>query len=428
MKTSPRIFYLCLFAIWGSFGSFIYQAADRKSRQQDWPQWRGPNRDGISTETGLLKSWPANGPKIFWKKAIGDGFSAVSVVGDRLYTAYTVGDNEVLFCLNANDGNERWRFRLNKNFIDEYGNGPRATPTVDNGVVYAMGSFGMLYALEAINGRKRWEVDLHKEFGHPKQRNYGNAEQGADRGYSSSPLIEGDLLITNVGRQPSKTIVAFNKHTGKLIWTSQTAERTFASPIAASTHGKRHLIGFTGEAVVGLSPQDGKELWKFPWSNLYYLNIATPVFLPPDKVFVSCGFDQGAVLLKISSTGNGWTAQKVWSTRRLKNELSSSIFYQDHLYGFDNTVLKCLDAGAGEEKWRTGGLGQGSLILADQHLIVLSEKGELALIEATPSAYKEKARAQILSGKCWTMPVLAGGKLYLRNQKEMVCLDMTGKF
>jgi outer membrane protein assembly factor BamB len=237
----------------------------------DWPQWRGPNRDGISKETGLLKSWPTDGPKVLWKKAIGDGFSAISVVKDWLFTAYTVDDDEFLFCLTASDG---------------------------------------------------------KEVGHPKQKNYGNAEQGADRGYSSSPLIEGELLITNVGRQPGKTIVAFNKRTGKLVWTSQT------------------------------------------------------------------------------------------------NEFSSSIFHQGHIYGFDNAVLKCLDAGTGEEKWKAGGLGQGSLILADQNLIVLSDKGKLALIEATPSACKEKAGAQILSGKCWTMPVLAGGRLYLRNQTEMVCLDI----
>jgi hypothetical protein len=190
--------------------------------------------------------------------------------------------------------------------------------------------------------------------------------------------------------------------------------------------GVRQVLFFTGSSLVSVTPVDGKVLWSVPWKTSYDINAAMPVLVAPDKVFISSGYDTGAAVYQIKKSGSTWSTEEVWKSSVMKNHYNSSILYEGHLYGFDDSTLKCINALTGEESWKQRGFAKGSLLLADGHLLVLSEEGLLALVEATPSAYKEKARAQILEGKTWTMPSLAGGKLYLRNQKEMVALDITG--
>ena len=400
----------------------------------EWPQWRGPNRDGVSDEVGLLKEWSPNGPKVLWKISLGEGFSGISVSQGRVYTMFSKGNDEFVVCLDAADGQEIWRFRSDKNYHEgQGGNGPRATPTIDEDLLFTISAHGKLYALNAASGQEVWSHDLQKKFGSKMPR----------WGFSTSPLVEGELLIVEAGGKSKKSIVAFNKNSGDVIWSSHNDKLGYSSPIAVTVQGVRQIICFTGTKLVSISPTDGTIYWTYPWKTGYDVNAATPVFIPPDKIFISSGYDKGAAVLQmrvfvspdddraatdqISEDQGRVRIKEIWKNRKMKNQFSSSVLHENYLYGFDNSILKCIEADTGEEQWKSRGFGKGTVILADGHLIILSDKGKLGLAEATPAGYIEKASAKVLSGLCWTAPTLANGKLYMRNETEMVCLDMTGK-
>lgn len=382
----------------------------------DWPQFRGPNRDGISRETGLLKSWPAGGPKVLWKTEAGEGFSHVTISNGRLFTMYGEGSNEVAVALDAATGKPVWKTGLGPKFISDQGNGPRSTPTVDGGMVYTLTAGGRLAALNAADGKKVWEHDLRAKFG----------AEPPQWGISTSPLVEGNLLLVDVGGSGGRSLVAFDKKTGKTVWTSQNEQAGYSAPIAITVGGVRQIIFFTGRAVLSVSPKDGKLLWRVPWRTDWDVNAATPIFVAPDKLYISSGYSTGAALFKIKAANGKASAEEVWQNRRMKNQFSSSVLHNGHIYGFDNSVLKAINAATGEEVWKESGFGHGSLILADGHLIVLSERGKLLLVEATPAGYREKGNAQVLSGKCWTAPTLANGRLYLRNEEQLLALNWAG--
>jgi outer membrane protein assembly factor BamB len=382
----------------------------------DWPQLRGPNRDGISRETGLLRSWPAGGPKTLWKVPIGEGFSHIAVAKGRLFTMYGQGDNDFAAAYNAETGRPLWRVPLGRKYISDQGNGPRSTPVVDGDTVYVLSGRGQLAALKAADGKKVWEHDLQQELG----------AEPPQWGISTSPLIEGNLLLVDVGGSRGRSLVAFDKKTGKTAWTSQNEPAGYSAPIAITVGGVRQVVFFTGRSVLAVAPKDGKLLWRVPWKTDWDVNAATPIFVPPDKLYISSGYDTGAALFRIEVTDGRVGADQVWQNPRMKNQFSSSVLHNGHIYGFDNSVLKCLVAATGEEKWKESGFGHGSLILADGHLIVLSERGKLSLVEATPAGYREKGNSQPLSGKCWTAPTLANGRLYLRNEEDLLALNWRG--
>lgn len=380
--------------------------------EPEWIQWRGPNRDGISHETGFLKNWPEAGPKVLWRVPIGDGFSGISISGGRLYTMAAEGSDEFVICLDASDGKEIWRFRSGSKFTEQRGDGPRSMPTVDDDWIFALGAEGKLYALDARDGTKLWAHNFVAEFG----------SSIPTWGFSSSPLLEGNLLLVEAGGKDEKSIVAFDKKSGDVVWTTHTDEVAYSSPITIDFGGVRQTIFLTAKTLVSVSPEDGQIYWKYPWPE--GINIATPIFIPPDKIFISASYDKGAVLVQMTGEGGGISVTEVWKSRVMKNHFNSSVLQGDYLYGFDNAILTCIEANTGEEQWRQRDFGKGSLLLADSHLIILGEGGKLALVEATPGEYKEKARFQLFEDKCWTVPTLAGGQLYLRTQKEMVCLDL----
>lgn len=400
----------------------------------EWPQWRGPNRDGVSSEIGILKEWAAGGPKMLWKVSLGEGFSGISVSQGRVYTMFSKGNDEFVVCLNATDGGEIWRFRSDDNYHEgQGGNGPRATPTIDGDLLFTISAHGKLYALNAGNGEKVWSHDLQRKFGSKMPR----------WGFSTSPLVDGELLLVEVGGKGEKSIVAFNKSSGDVIWSSHKDKLGYSSPIAITVKGIRQIICFTGTKLVSVSPTDGTIYWQYPWKTGYDVNAATPVFIPPDKVFISSGYDKGAAVLQmrvfishdddraavaqIKENQGKVRIRELWKNRKMKNQFSSSVLHENYLYGFDNSILKCIEADTGEEQWKTRGFGKGTVLLADGHLIILSDRGKLGLAEATPAGYIEKVSAKVLSGLCWTAPTLADGRLYLRNEEEIVCLDMAGR-
>lgn len=403
----------------------------------EWPQWRGPHRDGVSSEVGILKAWPPNGPKMLWRVPLGEGFSAISVSQGRVYTMFSKGDDEFVVCFDATDGREIWHFRSDSTYYEyEGGHGPRSTPTIDGDLLFAISAQGKLYALNAASGQEVWSHDLPRKFGSKMPR----------WGYSISPLVDGELLLVEIGGKGEKSIVALNKNSGDVIWSSHEDKLGYSSPIAITVDGVRQIIFLTGTNLVSVSPTDGTIYWKYSWQTRgrlgYDVNAATPVFIPPDKVFISTGYGTGAAVLQMRAfvsynddraatdqiKANRGTVriEEIWKSPIMENKLASSVLYENHLYGFDNSILKCIEANTGEEKWKSRGFGMGTVILADGHLILLSDRGKIGLAEATPAGYIEKASAKVLSGRCWTVPALANGKLYVRNLEEIVCLDMTG--
>ena len=379
----------------------------------DWPNFRGPNWDGISQEAGVLTNWPADGPKVLWKVPVGEGYSQVVTSKGRLYTLAGVGNQEVALAFDAASGKKVWSTPIDRKLISDQGNGPRSTPTIDGDTLFALSGQGKLAALKTANGQKVWEIDLRERFG----------ARAPNWGISTSPLVEGNLLLVNVGGGAGHSIVAFDRKTGRKVWAAESDPASYSTPIAITVRGVRQVVFLTGDSIVGLSPANGKVLWKQPWQTYMDINAASPIFFPPDKLYVSSGYDVGAGLFQIRVQGQNVTAQEVWRSRGMKNQFSSSVLHNGILYGFDNATLKAIDAATGNERWKQRGFGHGSLILAGGHLIVLSDRGKLALVEATPEAYRERGSAQMLSGKCWTAPTLAGGRLYLRNEEEMVALD-----
>ena len=396
----------------------------------DWPQWRGPQRDGISSETGLLQSWSADGPAVQWRTQLGNGFSGISIANGRVFTMFAQGDDEFAICLDAETGAERWRHRTGPYYKEtQGGDGPRSTPTVEGEIVYVLGATGKLFALAAASGAPIWEKDLVAEFD----------SEVPKWGFSTSPLIEGDLLLVEAGgrdgnfvvdmvidRKTAVTAVALDKATGATAWTALNEKMSYSSPIAFTAAGARQLAYFTAYSLTGLAPEDGRVYWRYPYKTRYDVSAATPIFIPPNRLFISTGDDNGGVVLQIKSHGDSLAIEPVWQNKKMKNHFGTSVLYDNHLYGFDNAILKCLDAHTGQEKWKTRGYGKGTLLVADGQLIVLGEEGQLGLVEATPAGFREKTKAQVLNGRCWTMPSLADGRLYVRDESEIVCLNVQG--
>ncbi len=398
------------------FGVGIFLSSMRSSANptDEWPQWLGPNRDGISTATGLLKSWPESGPKILWRIPLGEGYGGIAVAQGRALAMFSQGPDEFLICLEAATGKEAWRVRMDSTYKDTNGNGPRSTPTIENGVVYALGGRGQFMAVQLKDGKKIWGHDVRREF---------NSFGPSDGGFATSPLIEGEKLLLEAGGA-GHAFMAFDKKTGKVLWHVESDSSAFSSPVAINFNGTRQIIFFSALGGVALAPENGKVYWRMPWITSYNVNAATPLFIPPDRVFLSSGYDVGAVMLRLRPQGDASTAEELWRSKSFQNIWATSIVRGEFMYGFDKGTLKCINLNTAEEKWAQRGFGTGALLFADGHLIVLGDKGKLALVEATPAAFVEKASAQIMEGRCLTVPALARGKLFVRNAKEMVCVNL----
>ncbi|MBT3269471.1 PQQ-like beta-propeller repeat protein [Candidatus Poribacteria bacterium] len=381
----------------------------------DWPQWRGANRDGVSPERGLTTTWPEGGPPSLWTRAIGEGFSGVSIVGDRVYTMAGQGEDEVVLCLDALTGEDVWRVPIDRKFTEGHGNGPRSTPTVHDGAVYVLSAWGTLRAIDARYGDPIWEHDLREEYG-------GRSEASEPwRGYATSALVEDDLLVVEVGGPDGGAVMAFDRVSGEQRWAALSDPPAYSSPIGIEVDRLRQVVLLNGAAAVGLT-LDGLEAWRYPWVTSYDQNVATPVFIAPNRVFISEGYDgKGAAMLEVADSG----LREVWRSEVMRNDFGSCVLADGFLYGFDGTSLKCIDARDGAERWVKRGYGRGTLIAADDVLIVLGERGQLVVVAAQPDEYVEHAAVkQVIAGKCWTSPSLAHGRLYIRDEKTLIALDL----
>jgi outer membrane protein assembly factor BamB len=381
----------------------------------DWPQWRGPNRDGISKETGLLKQWPAGGPPLVWKATgAGGGYSSFSIVNGNLYTMGLRGDREYVIAFSTATGKEVWATPHGSAFRNDRGDGPRGTPTVDGERLYALGGNGDLSCLDIKTGRSIWTMNVLSKFGGSNTR----------WGMSESPLVIGEKVLVNAGG-PGASIVALKKTDGSLIWKSQSDEAGYSSAIPVEVGGVTQVVFFTGSRAVGLDLRDGRLLWEYSRPSNDVANIATPV-ARGNRVFISSDYGTGGGVVEIKADGK---AQEVYFTKDMRNHHSSTVLVGDYLYGFSSSILTAMRFDTGEIAWRDRSVGKGSLVFADGNLYCFSENGVVGLVEATPTAYREKGRFQIKQGSLptWTHPVIAGGRLYLRDQDTIYAFDVREK-
>ena len=376
----------------------------------DWAQWRGPDQNGISKETGWSATWPAAGPKQLWKAQVGVGYSAFSVSNGRAYTTGNDKDTETIFCFNADTGEVIWKHSFDSKLDAKYyDGGTSATPTVDDGRVFTISKRGFIHCLDAAKGTIIWKKNLAEEL---------KAEMPT-WGFAGSITIIGDRALVNVGTAGT----ALDKKTGNVLWTSGKDVSGYSTPLIFDANGERAAMFMIKQSVVAVKVADGKELWRAPWVTQYDVNAPDPI-LVGKKVFVSSGYNHGAGVFDVSTQ----PAKEIWNNKNMLNHMASCILWQGHLYGVDENQLRCIVFETGEVKWTDKVSGKGSLMLADGKLIVLTERGELLVANPSPDGFKPISRAQVLGGKCWTAPVLANGKIYCRNATgQAVCLDVSGK-
>lgn len=374
---------------------------------QDWPEWRGPDRDGISLEAGWLPQFPPEGPKQLWTASLGNGCSSFSVVGNKVYSIGNVNDVETVYCLNPKTGKPIWTYdypceTAPKNFEG----GPGATPTVADGKVYTFSRMGHLHCLDAETGKLIWSKKAQDDWG-AKEPTWG---------FACSPLVLGQKLILIADRT-----LALDKDTGEVIWQTAKVGGNYSSPYEFKMNDKSYLAIFSAPGLLVLETETGKELLRFPWKTSYDVNAATPIY-HDGKIFISSGYNTGCALIDISSG----KPEVIYQNKDMRNHFATCVLWEGNLYGFDENTLTCMKWDTGEVRWTERGLGKGTVLLAGKHLIVLSERGELVTAPVNPSAFKEISRAEILNNRCWVVPVLSHGQLYCKdNEGETVCFDMT---
>ncbi len=373
-----------------------------------WNQFRGPDRIGAVDYT-LPDQMPDGGPELLWKRPVGSAFSELAVVGDRVYTMFseavdTTSGTEYLAAFDAATGDELWRVKTDSLFFDQFGNGPRSTPLVDGDMVYCLSSHGKLSAHRTADGSMAWQTDLVKEFGSTLPR----------WGFSTSPVLLGDMLILEAGGTDSRGFAGFGKETGKAVWSWGDGVAYYTSPVVVTIDGKEQVL-FASQTTLYSFDASGDTLWTCPVS----MNgpMASPVMMDGNRIFISTVRSQGFCVVEVKDG----RPKEVLNGSTMKNDFSSSVYHNGFIYGFDVAALQCISATTGEKRWTKRGLGKGSLIRVGDQLMVLSDKGNLLRVKATEEAYKELGSFQALEGKSWTAPSFSDGKLYVRNLTEMAC-------
>lgn len=414
---------------------------------EDWPQFRGPHRDGISRETGLRKDWPKDGPRLLWtSEQAGLGYAGPAVVGERMYLAGGRGDSEFLMALDLNNvtggtPKEVWSTRIGPLFQwkgNSWNNGPNATPTVGGGRVYALGGFGDLICVDAATGKELWRKNLPKDLGGEVNPIGGGLEEPTPLGwgYSSAPLLDGNHLICVPGGKRG-LLAALDPATGAVQWQSQeiTDQASYSSPLALEVGGVRQYVQVTNAGIVGVAASDGKRLWSYRREPAFDdVVITTPVY-HDQHLYATVGFGQGCDLIKLTPQGGQITAEKVYSTKSVANRDGGMVLVEGYLYGYaENRGWVCQEFKTGKIVWaERNKLARGSVTYADGHLYCCAEKdGVVALVAASPKGWSEKGRCQLPresskrrpNGGLWTHPVVANGRLYLRDQELLFCYDL----
>ena len=375
----------------------------------DWPNFRGPNHDGVSQETGLKKEWSAP-PKTVWEAKIGDAFSGLSIVGDRLYTCGTSAKKQSVVCLDANTGKQIWQVPIEDAYAEmQGGNGARATPTISDGKLYVLGAKGRLVCLKTDDGAVVWE------------KKYSGMPQW---GYSGSVLVDGGLAIVSAGGNDG-ALVAYDMNDGKEVWKFGDDRVGYATPYPFTFEGERYIVGFTGKKASIVSAATGKPAWETSWKTDWDVNAASPIF-HNGHLFISSGYDTGSALFKLSKKGDKLEAESVWGDIKkvLLSKFQSAVLIDGHLYCSDQRKLACVEFTSGKEAWKEPRIENGTIVAAEGYLFLQCENGEFQILPATPSGYKPSAKFKAFDGRCWTVPTLNNGKLYSRDTNTVKCFDL----
>ncbi len=393
------------------------ETASAHSTRNYWTNFRGPNRDGRYDEMPVLTQWPTGGLAPIWKQPIGVGWASFVVADGRAYTIEQRRGQEVVAAYDVSNGRELWKQGWNAEFSDSTGDGPRATPTWDDGRIYALGATGELRCLDAKTGGVLWGKNILSD----------NGASNISWAMAASPLIVDDKVIVLPGGSGNKSVVAYNKMSGAPVWKSQNDTAAYVSPMLVTLAGRRQIIVVTASRVMGLVPEDGSLLWSHTWDTDMGINVSQPIPVDNNRFFISAGYGKGAALVEVSGSGKSFSSKAIWENINMKNKFNSSVLHEGHVYGLDEGILTCLDVNTGARKWKGGRYGYGQVILASGHLIVSTDAGELALVKATPTEFSEVARFSALDGKTWNYPAIAGGKLLVRNATQMAAYNIAAR-
>lgn len=387
----------------------------------DWPQFLGPSRNGVSAETGLIDSFDSSGPRIVWRTLVGTGMSNVSVAGGTVFTMYQDSQKQYLVALDEKTGNQKWQVAVNDAYRNSMGDGPRATPAVHEDRVYSFSGEGLLSAHDAESGRILWTRNAVLDAG-GKPSEYGMA---------SSPLIVGKHVIVQVGGSAG-AVAAYNIGSGQLAWAAGRGTAGYSSPVLMKLSGQEQVVAFVGAAAMGIRPADGTVIWTYDYPTDYDCNTASPVQLDDDSVLISSGENHGSTILNINADGDvkvEWASTGPRSV--LRAEWQTAVLHDGKLYGFDNvgsagpvTNMVCVNVSDGTQSWIQRRFGKANLTFADGRLYISTMKGELVIVSAAPDGFEETARATILESQTRQAPVIANGRLYLRDDNEVVCVNV----
>ncbi len=397
--------------------------ADLTAGPTDSPRFRGPAGDGTAPGVVLAPDWSANPVKELWRHPVGAGHAGIAVAGNSAVTVEQRQGDEVVVCYDRSTGKERWAYSYPARFSQSEtmgGDGPRTTPTVAGGDVFALGAAGDLVCLDGATGKPRWQVNILAD----------NGAANAQWGMAGSPLVHGNLVIVNPGVDPknnaNQAVAAYDRATGKKVWAKGSKPAAYASPQAVTLGGVEQVLVFDEAGLGGYDLTDGRELWRHPWRTDMGMNCAQPVVVGPDRVFVSSEKSNGCAVGEVRKDGNEWKPREVWRTRALSARFCSPVVHKGHVYGLSDGRLTCVDLSNGRRVWADGDYGNGQLVLAGDLLVITSERGRVALVAADPAEYRELGNVPALNDRTWNVPALAGRHLFLRNHREMACLELPG--
>jgi len=384
--------------------------------QVQWPQFRGPNRDGKAPGIALEVDWKAQAPKEIWRRKVGPAWSSYSVAGNRLFTQEQRGEKEIVVCYDAKTGDERWIHESSARFSEAMGGvGPRATPTLSGGNLYALGAKGLLQRLDPLTGAMKWERDLQKDA----------RPQPPTWGFASSPLVVGNKVVVYAGGSGDKGLLAYDLETGEPRWSAPAGHESYSSPQLAKLAGRDVILLLTNTGLTAVDVGTGKLAWIYDWKYEGY-RVVQPLLVDRSDILLGTSMGTGTRRLEVMADKGDVKFEERWTSLDMKPDFNDYVAYNGFLYGLDHNILCCVDLATGKRKWKNGRYGNGQILLLPDagQLLVLSETGELVLIRATPDKLEELARQKVLDGKTWNHPVLVGNRLFVRNAEEAACFEL----
>jgi outer membrane protein assembly factor BamB len=379
-----------------------------------WTDFRGPLRDGVYREQTIRTDLNAALTPL-WKQPAGGGYASFVVAHGRAFTIEQRGREEVVAAYDVATGRELWTNAWAAEFRESMGgDGPRATPTWHEGHVYALGATGEFRVLDEASGKVRWRTNILTD----------NGAQNLDWGMAAAPLVVGDVVVVVPGGPNGRSVVAYDRLSGVRKWSALSDQAAYVSPMLVTLGGVQQILVFTATRLVAIPLSGGEPLWEYPWRSEYGINAAQPILLDGNRIFVSSSYAGAGAVVEVTGGPDGFTVREVWRNNRMKNQFSSSVVHQGTIYGLDMSILAAIDATTGELKWKGGRYGTGQLVLVGDRLIVLTEDGDLAVVNATPERHEELTRFAVLDGKTWNVPAISGGYLLIRNLAEMAAFDL----